>query len=72
MTELFGLRATRHDRSVEDEVRTILTDAVRAPAGGPNIAQVITDRFGELGGSELDLPPQNSAPRGAEFGDGDS
>jgi plasmid stability protein len=65
--ELLRIRAARHGRSMEAEVRAILADAVREPAEGPNLAEAIMDRFGELGGVELELPPRNAMPRAAEF-----
>jgi plasmid stability protein len=67
--ELLRVRAARHGRSMEAEVRAILVDAVREPDDGPNLAQAIMDRFGELGGVELDLPPRRAAPRAVEFAD---
>ena len=70
--ELLRVRAARHGRSMEAEVRAILVDAVREPAGGPNLAQAIMTRFGELGGVELDLPPRSTAPRAVEFADDNS
>jgi antitoxin FitA len=54
---------------MEAEVRAILVDAVREPDEGPNLAQAIMARFGEVGGVELDLPPRSSAPRAVEFAD---
>jgi plasmid stability protein len=61
--ELLRIRAARHGRSVEAEVRAILVDAVREPDERPNLAQAIMDRFGELGGVELDLPLRGAAQR---------
>jgi plasmid stability protein len=67
--ELLRIRAAGHGRSMEAEVRAILADAVREPDEGPNLAQAIMTRFGELGGVELDLPPRGAAPRAVEFAD---
>jgi plasmid stability protein len=72
IVELLRIRAARHGRSMEAEVRAILVDAVREPDDGPNLAQAIMARFGELGGVELDLPPRNAAPRAVEFADDNS
>jgi plasmid stability protein len=72
VVELLRIRAARHGRSMEAEVRAILVDAVREPDDGPNLAQAIMARFGELGGVELDLPPRNAAPRAVEFADDNS
>ena len=67
--ELLRIRAARHGRSMEAEVRAILVDPVREPDEGPNLAEAIMARFGELGGVELDLPPRSATPRPAEFAD---
>ena len=67
--ELLRIRAARHGRSMEAEVRAILVDAVRAPDEGPNLGQAIMARFCELGGIELEIPPRSGAPRAAEFDD---
>jgi antitoxin FitA len=66
--ERLRVRAAQHGRSMEAEVRAILTDAVAAPGQSPGLFQVIMDRFGEQGGVELDLPPRATGPRAAEFG----
>jgi len=66
--ELLRIRAARHGRSMEAEVRAILVDAVREPDDRPNLGQAILDRFGELGGVELDLP-RREPPRPVEFAD---
>ena len=66
--ERLRVRAARHGRSMEAEVRAILTDAVAEPGEAPGLFQAIMDRFGEQGGVELDLPPRAIRPRAAEFG----
>lgn len=63
------VRAARHGRSMEAEVRAILADAVREPGDEPGLAAAIMQRFSELGGVELDLPPRAARPRAAEFVD---
>jgi plasmid stability protein len=70
--ELLRIRAARHGRSTEAEVRAILADAVREPSEGPNLAQAIMARFGDLGGVELDLAPRGAAPRTVDFADDNS
>jgi antitoxin FitA len=59
------VRAARHGRSMEAEVRTILEDALppQQPAGG--LGSRIQARFAALGGAELDLPPRSETPRAA-------
>ena len=66
--ERLRVRAARHGRSMEAEVRAILTDAVAEPGESPDLFHTLMDRFGELGGVELDLPPRATRPRSAEFG----
>jgi plasmid stability protein len=65
--ERLRVRAARHGRSMEAEVRAILTDAVTEPGETPSLFQVLMERFGELGGVELDLPPRANQPRAADF-----
>ncbi len=51
------LRAARHGRSMEEEVRTLLRAAVtEEPAAAGSLADAIRDRFRRLGGVELRLP----------------
>ncbi|HET9079425.1 MAG TPA: Arc family DNA-binding protein [Trebonia sp.] len=66
--ERLRVRAARHGRSMEAEVRAILTDAVAEPREAPSMFQVLMDRFGKLGGVELELPPRAARPRAADFG----
>lgn len=54
--ERLKVRAARHGRSMEAEVREILTDAVRTEEPR-NFAEALMETFGRLGGVELDLPP---------------
>lgn len=65
--ERLRVRAAHHGRSMEAEARAILTDAVSEPDKASGLFQVIIDRFGELGGVELDLPPRAATARAAEF-----
>ena len=49
------IRAAQHDRSMEEEVRTILkTVLTEEPPSNRNIATMIHGRFSTLGGVELD------------------
>ena len=66
--ERLRVRAARHGRSMEAEVRAILTDAVAEPREAPSMFQMLMDRFGKLGGVELELPPRAARPRAADFG----
>ena len=66
--ERLRVRAARHGRSMEAEIRAILTDAVSEPGEVPGLLDAILDRFGELGGVELDIPPRADRARAADFG----
>jgi hypothetical protein len=53
---------------MEEEIRVILTDAVREPQEDRGLFQTLMDRFGELGGAELDIPARSARPRAADLG----
>ena len=61
------LRAARHGRSMEDEVRTILRHALtRDDDGETDLGSAIHRRFARLGSVELKLPargPMRPLPR---------
>lgn len=59
-------RAASHGRSMESEVRAILVDAV-SPRRSKGLFPTIIERFGEIGGAELDLPPRGSPVRSADL-----
>ncbi len=53
------VRAAEHNRSMEEEVRIILREAVSDGRSGPrNLAELARECFGPLGGVELELPPR--------------
>ena len=53
------LRAAEHSRSMEEEVRIILREAVDNGQAGPrDLAQLARQCFAHLGGVELELPPR--------------
>ena len=56
--ERLRVRAARHGRSMEEEVRTILKEASTADMPPRNLAASIRARLAHLGGVELDLPPR--------------
>lgn len=64
--ERLRIQAARHGRSMESEVRVILENAVRDPKQSAGLMQTLVDRFGELGGVELDLPARSTPPRAAD------
>jgi plasmid stability protein len=65
--EKLRLRAAQHGRSMEAEMRAILTTAVAEEAPGAGLFTVLTDRLAQLGGVELDLPPRAVPPRAAQL-----
>lgn len=68
VTSRLKVRAARHGRSMEAEVRAILTEAVAADEDGqPNLAQATRERFAALGGVELEIPSRQDVPRAAEL-----
>lgn len=52
------IRAAEHGRSMEEEARVILRNAVGVKAGADNLARAIRARFAPFGMVELDLPPR--------------
>jgi plasmid stability protein len=62
------VRAARHGRSMEAEVRAILTDAVTAAEDEQfNLAEAVRERFAAIGGIDLDVPPRQETPRAAHL-----
>jgi plasmid stability protein len=59
LKERLRLRAARHGRSMEAELREILRDALRSEEQvAPDLAEAIRRRFAPLGGVELQpFPP---------------
>ncbi len=65
--EKLRIRAASHGKSMEAEIRSILNDAVNAPQASTNLGLALVERFGALGGIELDLPVRKAQPRAADF-----
>lgn len=64
------IRAAHHGRSMEAEVRAILTDTVAvAGAERPNLAQAIRESFTGLGEVEVEIPTRSDMPRAADLPD---
>jgi antitoxin FitA len=61
------IRAARHGRSMEAEARAILAEAVREPADSAGLFTELLERFGTLGGVDLQLPGRNEPARAADF-----
>jgi antitoxin FitA len=66
--DLLRVRAAQHGRSMEAEIRAILTRAVSEPAQAMGLGEALLSRFGDAGGVELELPPRATAPRAADIG----
>ena len=49
------MRAASHGRSMEEEARLILREAVEGKSGPENLASAIRARFAPFGGVELDI-----------------
>ena len=52
------VRAAANGRSMEEEARLILREAVERRANPNNLAGAIRARFAPFGGVELELPPR--------------
>ena len=55
------VRAAGNGRSMEEEARLILRDAVGRKPGPHNLAEAIRARIAPLGGVDLELPPREPA-----------
>lgn len=64
------IQAARHGRSMEEEARTILRDAIQSSqpgSKGAGLGSRIHAHFAQLGGVELNLPERSSQPSPARF-----
>ena len=61
------IRAAEHGRSMEEEAREILRQAIGKPAGPTNLGEAIHRRFAALGGVDLDLPARVPMPEPPRF-----
>ena len=52
------VRAAEHHRSMEEEARVILRDAVGHKPSSRNLASIIRSHFGPANGVDLELPPR--------------
>lgn len=66
--ERLQLRAARNGRSMEAEIRLILTDAVDGPDRSGGLFGTLLHRMQAVGGVDLELPARDERPRGAAFG----
>ena len=62
------VRAAEHSRSMEEEVRIILREAVSDKHSGPrNLAKFTRECFAPLGGVELEMPPRGPMREPPDF-----
>ncbi len=61
------VRAARNGRSMEAEIRAILADAVSEPSASDGLFTALLDRFGDIGGVELELPARATPARAADL-----
>ncbi len=61
------VRAARHGRSMEAEIRAILADAVSEPSETETLFTALLDRFGDIGGADLELPSRATRTRAADL-----
>jgi plasmid stability protein len=61
------VQAARHGRSMEDEARRILRDALIGQQPTSGLGTRIHQRFARLGGVDLDLPTRDEPTRAATF-----
>lgn len=52
---------------MESEVRAILIDAVSEPTDSDDLFLTLLDRFGAIGGVELQLSPRRTSARAADL-----
>jgi len=62
------IRAASHSRSMEEEARAILREALTGGQTPPrNLAESIRSRIEPLGGVELEIPPRGPIPEPPGF-----
>ena len=61
------VRAARNGRSMEAEIRAILTAAVSESDPSRGLLTELLDRFGEIGGVELDVPERANVARAPDL-----
>lgn len=63
--ERLRVRAAEHGRSMEAEIRAILTHAVSDSSQGVGMGQALLSRFAVIGGVEVELTTRADEPRAA-------
>jgi plasmid stability protein len=61
------VRAAEHGRSMEEEAREIIREAVGGPTAPTNLGRAIHDRFAAIGGVELELPARGPMRKPPSF-----
>lgn len=61
------VRAAQHGRSMEEEVRAILREAVGEPSPPHDLAAAIRERVAPLGGIDLDIPERDPMREPIQF-----
>ena len=61
------VRAAEHHRSMEEEARLILRDAVGHKPSSRNLTNIIRSHFGPDNGVDLELPPRGPAREPPSF-----
>ncbi|MEO1194408.1 MAG: plasmid stabilization protein [Pseudomonadota bacterium] len=67
LTEGLKSRAQRNGRTVQEEVREIIRDAVFEEPLPENLGRAIHERFKAIGGVDLEIPPRGSQRDGPHF-----
>ena len=65
--ERLRMRAASHGRSMESEIRAILVEAVTAPDQHPGLLVTLMERFGDIGGVDLEVPARTTPARAADL-----
>ena len=65
--ERLRVRAARNGRSMEAEIREILSAAVSEAEPSADLFSTLRERFGAVGGVEVSIAPRTSPARAAEF-----
>jgi plasmid stability protein len=61
------VRAARHGRSMEAEIRAILEEVAGREEESKGLFTTLLDRFQAIGGVDLELPPRSTPVRGADL-----
>ena len=61
------VRAAEHSRSIEEEARVILREAVGRKPSSRNLAEITRSYFGPDNGVDLELPPRGPGREAPSF-----